>query len=118
LGLLGRSVRFLAEPCRIHLGLFSVSPCTGGLCLALAGVQFHHFRLAANFGCLFPVCFIPFLLHGLPAPPGRQQQHNQHHHNNGNYHPNPWSCFQISHHFPLDVTGQARAIPADTLEPL
>jgi hypothetical protein len=115
LGLHGLLVCLLAQPGRIHLGLFRISPGTRSFCFALPCVKILHLGLAADFRCLGPVLVVALLLDSLPAPSARQQQqHNQHHHNDADYHPNPWSCFQNTHHFPLDVTGPACALPADS----
>jgi hypothetical protein len=115
LGLHGLLVCLLAQPGRIHLGLFRISPGTRSFRFALPGVKILHLGLAADFRCLGPLFVITLLLDSLPAPSARQQQqHNQHHHNDADYHPNPWSCFHTTHHFPLDVTGPACAFPADS----
>jgi hypothetical protein len=114
----GCRVGFLLEPCGIYLRLLCVSTGTRSLGLALPGIKFHIFCLAADFGCLFPVGFIAFLLHCLPAPSGCQQQHNKDQHNNGHYHPNPWSCFQTTHHFPLRCPGRPAPFRLTFLEPL
>jgi hypothetical protein len=118
-GLRGLLVCVLAQPSRVDLRLLCVRLGAGSLRFPLPGVKFLDLGLAANFCSLLPVRVVPLLLYRLPAPSAYQQeQHNQHYHNNGNYHPNPWSCFQITHHFPLDATGAADAFPADSLEPL
>jgi hypothetical protein len=92
----------LAQPRRFDLGLLGISPGPRGLCFAFPRVEFLVLCLAANLSGLLAVRVVPLLLHRLPAAPCcKQQQHNQHHYNNGDYHPNPRSCFQITHHFPL-----------------
>lgn len=102
LGLRRLLVCLLAQPSCLNLRLLSVRTRTGGLGLALAGIKFAVLGVAADLGSLFAVRVIPLLLYRLPAPSCReQQQHNKHHRNNGNYHPNPWSCFHVTHHFPL-----------------
>ncbi len=116
-GFRGLLVCLLAQPRRFNLGLLRIRPGACGLRLALAGIEFPVFGLAADFRSLFPVLIVPLLLYRLPAPSARQQQqHNQHHHYYGNYYPNPWSCFQITHHFPLDVTGPAKPFRLPFLE--
>ena len=107
-GLCGLLVRVLAQPRRFNLRPFRVRPGARRLCFALPGVKFLVLGLAANLRRLLAVRVIPLLLYCLPAPSCcEQQQHNQHHHDYGDQHPNPWSYFQITHHFHFDVTGPA-----------
>ncbi|OAE00551.1 hypothetical protein A6A22_03225 [Arthrobacter sp. OY3WO11] len=116
LGLHSLLVSLLAQPGCVHLGLFCIRPGARRLRFTLPGVKFLNLCLTADFCCLLPVFVVALLLDRLPAPSARQQQqHNQHHHHNGNYHPYPWSCFHVTHHFPLDVTGPACALPADSV---
>ena len=116
-GLCGLLVCLLAQPRCFNLGLLRIRPGACRLRLALAGIKLPILGFAADFRSLFAVLIVPLLLYRLPAPSARQQQqHNQHHHYYGNYYPNPWSCFQITHHFPLDVTGPARPFRLPFLE--
>jgi hypothetical protein len=115
LGLHGLLVCLLAQPGRIHLCLLCIRPGTRRFGFALPGIKILHLGLAADFRCLGAVFVVTLLLNSLPAPSAcQQQQNNQQHHNDADYHPNPWSCFQNTHHFPLDVTGPACALPADS----
>ena len=110
-------IGLLAQPGCVHRSLFCIRPGPRGFRFTLPGVQFFRLGLAADFRSLLPVFVVPLLLDRLPAPSAcQQQQHNQHHHNNGNYHPNPWSCFQLTHHFPLDVTGRTAPCRLTLLE--
>ena len=114
-GLGGLLLCLLAQPSGFNLRLLRIGPGSCCLRFTLARIKFPVFGVAADFRSLFAVRLVPLLLDRLTAPPAhQQQQHDQHHHNNGNYNPNPWSCFQITHHFPLDVTGQAQAFPTDS----
>lgn len=109
-------VSLLAQPGCVHLGLLCIRFGTRRFRFTLPGVKFLRLGLAADFRSLLPVFVVTLLLDRLPAPSaGQQQQHYQHHHNYGNDYPNPWSCFHTTHHFPLDVTGPACALPADSV---
>lgn len=102
LGFLAALFCFLAQPCSVNLRLLGVRARPDGFGLPFAGINFHVLGFAPDLGGLFPVLLVPLLLHGFPAPStGQEQQHDQYHHNNGNYHPYPWSCIHVSHHFPL-----------------
>jgi hypothetical protein len=102
LGFLAALFCFLAQPRSVNLCLLGVGSRPDGLGLPLAGINFHILGFTPDLGGLLPVLLVPLLLHGFPAPSsGQEQQHDQYHHNNGNYHPYPWSCIHVSHHFPL-----------------
>lgn len=117
LGFRGLLVGLLAQSGCVHLGLLCIRPGARGFRFPLPRVKFFRLGPAADFRSLLPVFVIPLLLDRLPAPSAcQQQQHDQHHHNNGNYHPNPWSCFQLTHHFPLDVTGRPAAFRLTLME--
>jgi len=102
LGFLAALLGFLPQPGRVYLRLLRVGTRPDGLGLPFTRINFHVLGFAPDLGGLFPVLLVPLLLHCFPAPStGQEQQHNQHHNNNGNYHPYPWSCVHVSHHFPL-----------------
>jgi hypothetical protein len=117
-GLGGLLVRVLAQAGGFDLGLLCIRPGTGCLRFTFTGLEFPVLGFPSDFRSLLAVRVVPLLLNCLPAPSCcEQEHHNQHHHNYGNYHPNPRSYFQNTHHFHLAVTGPAEAIPADFLEP-
>lgn len=102
LGLMGPLLGFLPKAGCVNLRLLRIGPRADGLGLTLAGVDFHVLGFTPDLGGLFPVLLVALLLHGLAAlSAGQKKHHDQCHHNNGNYHPYPWSCIHVSHHFPL-----------------
>jgi hypothetical protein len=102
LGLMGPLLGLLPKAGSVNLRLLRIGTRADGLSLALAGIDFHVLGFTPDLGGLFPVLLVAFLLHGLAAlSAGQKKHHNQRHHNNGNYHPYPWSCIHVSHHFPL-----------------
>lgn len=102
LRLMGPLLGFLPKARRVDLCLFGVGACPSGLGFPLAGVDFHVLGFTPDLCRLFPVLLVPLLLEGLPAlSAGQKEHHDQCNDNDGNYHPNPWSCIHVSHHFPL-----------------
>ncbi|MDQ0729715.1 hypothetical protein [Arthrobacter sp. B1I2] len=102
LGFMGPLLGFLPKARCVNLCLLSISPRPNGLSFPLTGINFHILGFTPDFGSLFPVLLVPFLLGSLPAlSTGQKEHHDQCNDNNGNYHPYPWSCIHFSHHFPL-----------------
>lgn len=93
-GIAGLLFGFLLQPRGINLRLLGLGAGTARPGFLFARIEFNILGLAAHFGGLFPMRFIPLLLHGPTPVPRHQHQHNQDHHHDANNHPNPRCCVQ------------------------
>lgn len=93
-GIAGLLLGFLLQPRGINLRLLSLGAGTARPGFLFARIEFNILGFAAHFGGLFPMRFIPLLLHGPTPIPRYQHQHDQDHHHDANNHPNPRCCVQ------------------------